>query len=178
MPKCQIVNPEDARKSGQIEFKPIPVNQYNTPVKDELKRYSKEDMIRIQRDMVIIRTFENMLNEINGALDEYATQRKRLALALAAGQMEGRMYSEADGEILSRVSQLQAERSQLVRRQVQRVAPDVRLRSLNAVRELLRRGMETADPQMVNVLLHEAGVRIHVEDGEVTKVGLYESPSL
>ncbi|HPQ51183.1 MAG TPA: thiamine pyrophosphate-dependent enzyme [Alphaproteobacteria bacterium] len=64
MPKCQIVNPEEARKSGQIEFKPILVNQYNKSVKDELKRYSKDDMVRIQRDMVIIRTFENMLNEI------------------------------------------------------------------------------------------------------------------
>ena len=64
MPKCQIVNPEEARKSGQIEFKPIPINQYKTPVKDELKRYRKEDMVRIQRDMTIIRTFENMLNEI------------------------------------------------------------------------------------------------------------------
>ena len=64
MPKCQIVDPKQARKSGQVEFKPIPINQYNTSIKDELKRYSKEDMIRIQRDMVIIRTFENMLNEI------------------------------------------------------------------------------------------------------------------
>ena len=64
MPKSQIVNPEDARKSGQIEFKPIPLNQYKKSVKDELKRYSKDDMIRIQRDMIIIRSFENMLNEI------------------------------------------------------------------------------------------------------------------
>jgi len=64
MPKCQIVNPEDARKSGQIEFKPIPVNQYNKSVKDEVKRYGKDDLVRMQRDMMIIRTFENMLNEI------------------------------------------------------------------------------------------------------------------
>ncbi len=64
MPKCQFVKPEHVRKSGQIEFKPIPVNQYNKSIKDELKRYSKDDMIRIQRDMVIIRTFETMLNEI------------------------------------------------------------------------------------------------------------------
>ena len=64
MPKCQIVNPEHARKSGYIEFKPIPVNQYSKSVKDELTRYSQDDLIRIQRDMVIIRTFENMLNEI------------------------------------------------------------------------------------------------------------------
>ncbi len=64
MPKSQVVNPKDARKSGQIEFKPIPVNQYDKSIKDELKRYSKEDMVRMQRDMMIIRTFENMLNEI------------------------------------------------------------------------------------------------------------------
>jgi 2-oxoisovalerate dehydrogenase E1 component len=64
MPKGQIVDPEDVRKSSQIEFTPIPINQYNKSIKDELKRNSKEDLIRIQRDMVIIRTFENMLNEI------------------------------------------------------------------------------------------------------------------
>ena len=64
MPKSQVVCPKNARKSGQIEFKPIPLNQYNKSVKDELKRYNKEDMVRIQRDMVIIRSFENMLNEI------------------------------------------------------------------------------------------------------------------
>ena len=64
MPKCQFVKPEDARKSGQIEFKPIPVNQYNKSVKDEIKRYGKDDLVRMQRDMIVIRTFENMLNEI------------------------------------------------------------------------------------------------------------------
>jgi 2-oxoisovalerate dehydrogenase E1 component len=64
MPKCQIINPKDVRKSSYIEFTPIPVNQYNKSIKDELKRISKEDLVRIQRDMVIIRTFENMLNEI------------------------------------------------------------------------------------------------------------------
>ena len=64
MPKVQFVKPENARKSGQIEFKPIPVNQYNTSVKDEVKRYGKEDIIRMERDMQIIRMFENMLNEI------------------------------------------------------------------------------------------------------------------
>ncbi|MBL7214911.1 MAG: dehydrogenase [Phycisphaerae bacterium] len=64
MPKSININPDQVRKSGQIEFKPIPVNQYNKSVKDELKRYSAEDMLRIQRDMVIIRTFETMLNEI------------------------------------------------------------------------------------------------------------------
>ncbi|MHC4212810.1 MAG: alpha-ketoacid dehydrogenase subunit alpha/beta [Planctomycetota bacterium] len=64
MPKSQIVKPDQVRKSGFIEFKPIPVNQYAKSVKDELERYEADDMIRIQRDMMIIRTFETMLNEI------------------------------------------------------------------------------------------------------------------
>ncbi len=64
MPKSQVINPDDVRKPGFVEFAPIPVNQYKKTVKDELKNFSKEDMIRIQRDMMIIRAFENMLNEI------------------------------------------------------------------------------------------------------------------
>ncbi len=64
MPKSQMILPQDVRKKGSIEFKPIPVNQYDKSIKDELKNFSKDDLVRIQRDMVIIRTFENMLNEI------------------------------------------------------------------------------------------------------------------
>lgn len=64
MPKNQMILPDDVRKPGKIKFKSIPVNQYQRSVKDELSRYSQEDLLRIQRDMVIIRTFENMLNEI------------------------------------------------------------------------------------------------------------------
>lgn len=64
MPKSQMINPEDVRKPSKVEFKPVPVNQYKKTVKDELSRYSKDDMVRIQRDMMVIRAFENMLNEI------------------------------------------------------------------------------------------------------------------
>jgi len=52
------------RKSGRIEFQPIPVNQYQKTVEQELSRYTPQDLVRIQRDMAIIRTFETMLNEI------------------------------------------------------------------------------------------------------------------
>ena len=64
MPKSQMICPVEARKSTSIKFEPIPVNQYNKTVSEELIRYSKEDLLRIQRDMEIIRAFENMLNEI------------------------------------------------------------------------------------------------------------------
>jgi len=64
MPKKQMILPDDVRKPGKIKFQSIPVNQYQRSIKDELSRYSPEDLLRIQRDMVIIRNFENMLNEI------------------------------------------------------------------------------------------------------------------
>jgi 2-oxoisovalerate dehydrogenase E1 component len=64
MPKCQIISPAETRIASQLELKPIPVNQYRRSVKDELINYSPKDLIRIQRDMEIIRAFENMLNEV------------------------------------------------------------------------------------------------------------------
>ncbi|HOL30796.1 MAG TPA: thiamine pyrophosphate-dependent enzyme [Anaerohalosphaeraceae bacterium] len=64
MPKCLMVDPNEKRKATFIQFTPIPVNQYSKTVRDELSRYTKEDLVRIQRDMLILRTFETMLNEI------------------------------------------------------------------------------------------------------------------
>lgn len=64
MPKNQFVDPQQMRQSGYIEFQPIPVNQYNKTLKQELARYSTEDLMRMERDMILIRTFETMLNEI------------------------------------------------------------------------------------------------------------------
>lgn len=66
MPKCQFVDPCEKRAAGEILFEPIPVNQYNRSVSDELAggAFQKADLLRIQRDMMLIRGFENMLNEI------------------------------------------------------------------------------------------------------------------
>ena len=64
MPKSQYVDPGKAFEAGYIHFEDIPVCQYNKTLKEELKIYSKEDMIRIYRDMAIIREFETMLNDV------------------------------------------------------------------------------------------------------------------
>ena len=70
MPKIQLIDPKSVRKPGFIEFGKIPVNQYNKTIADERKKFSNEDLIRIYRDMVIIREFETMLNQIKIA-NEY-----------------------------------------------------------------------------------------------------------
>jgi 2-oxoisovalerate dehydrogenase E1 component len=64
MPKSQFINPSELRKPGQIEFKPIPVNQYNKTIGEEKARFSDADLKRIYHDMTVIREFETMLNLI------------------------------------------------------------------------------------------------------------------
>lgn len=64
MPKNQFVDPKKVFESSYIKFNDIPVNQYNMSLDDELKIYSKDDLLRIYRDMQIIHEFETMLNEI------------------------------------------------------------------------------------------------------------------
>ena len=66
MPKSLYVDPVLTRAAGEIAFQNIPVCAYNKTVKQELEEgnYTKEDLIRIYRDMAICREFEFMLNEI------------------------------------------------------------------------------------------------------------------
>ena len=66
MPKSLFVDPSVVREPGKVTFNDIPVNQYNKTVKEELEsgRYTKEDLIRIFRDMTVLREFESMLNQI------------------------------------------------------------------------------------------------------------------
>ena len=64
MPKSQIMDPKEIRKSGFIKFSDIPVNQYDKTIEQEKTNFSNDDFIRIYRDMAIIREFETMLYAI------------------------------------------------------------------------------------------------------------------
>lgn len=66
MSKNQYYSPEELRAPGKIHFKDIPVNQYQKTVADELKGkdFTKDDMLRIYRDMQYIREFETMLMSV------------------------------------------------------------------------------------------------------------------
>ncbi|MEA1898135.1 MAG: thiamine pyrophosphate-dependent dehydrogenase E1 component subunit alpha, partial [Bacteroidota bacterium] len=70
MPKTQFINPLELRKPTILKLGSIPVNAYEKTMKEELLRYSKDDMLRIYRDMFIIREFETMLNLIK-TTEEY-----------------------------------------------------------------------------------------------------------
>ena len=64
MPKVQFIDPKEVRKAGEVTFKPIPVNQYHKSIEEEKARFSKEEFLQIYHDMVVIREFETMINEI------------------------------------------------------------------------------------------------------------------
>ena len=64
MPKSIFVDPAATRAPGKITFEDIPVNAYNKTVAEERKKFSDDDLMRIWRDITILREFESMLNQI------------------------------------------------------------------------------------------------------------------
>ncbi|MGE4587715.1 MAG: thiamine pyrophosphate-dependent enzyme, partial [Mangrovibacterium sp.] len=64
MPKTQFIDPKEVRKAGEVSFSPIPVNQYNKRIEEEKANFSREEFLQIYHDMVVIREFETMINEI------------------------------------------------------------------------------------------------------------------
>jgi 2-oxoisovalerate dehydrogenase E1 component len=64
MPKTQIVDPKEVRKSQTLKIDPIPINQYTPDIKKERDTWGDETLKRVYYDMATIREFENMLNTI------------------------------------------------------------------------------------------------------------------
>ena len=66
MSNKQYYSPEELRAPGKISFEDIPVNTYAKSVSDELAEgnFTKEDLLRIYRDMEYIREFETMLMSV------------------------------------------------------------------------------------------------------------------
>lgn len=64
MPKSLFIDPADVRKPGVLKFNDIQLNSYQKGVAEELNNFTKDEFIRILRDMKIIREFETMLNLI------------------------------------------------------------------------------------------------------------------
>lgn len=64
MPKSQFIDPKVVRQSSEIVFNKIPVCRYNKTIEEERQNFSRNDFLRIYRDMLIVREFENMLNAV------------------------------------------------------------------------------------------------------------------
>ena len=64
MPKSLPIDPVDIRKSGTIKINDIPANKYKPDFKKEEKLYGKDGLLGAYYDMLIIREFETMLDQI------------------------------------------------------------------------------------------------------------------
>jgi 2-oxoisovalerate dehydrogenase E1 component len=64
MVKDLHISPEEIRERGEITFQPIPVNAFHTPFPEAAKDYEADDLLRMHRDMCILREFETMLDRI------------------------------------------------------------------------------------------------------------------
>ncbi|MCL2827927.1 MAG: thiamine pyrophosphate-dependent enzyme [Oscillospiraceae bacterium] len=66
MPKNLLIDPGALGEKGTIQFTDIPVNQYQKTIQEaqETDGFSNAELIRIYRDMTILREFEFMLNQI------------------------------------------------------------------------------------------------------------------
>ena len=64
MPKSLLIDPLDARKPGTLTSPAIPLNAYMPDPLAEAQKYGSANLVRMYRDMVIIREFETMLDKI------------------------------------------------------------------------------------------------------------------
>lgn len=64
MTKTIPLTPEVILKSSSVQFKDIPMNQYNKTLAEEKDNYSKEELVKIYTTMLMIRKFELLLQQV------------------------------------------------------------------------------------------------------------------
>ncbi len=64
MPKTIAIAPADQRQPGALESPSVPLNAYVQDPKAEAKRWGPAALVRVYRDMVLIREFETMLSGV------------------------------------------------------------------------------------------------------------------
>lgn len=64
MPKQILIDPSEVRKPGTLTAPSIPLNAYRPDIAAEKAKYGVDTLVRIYRDMVVIREFETMLDRI------------------------------------------------------------------------------------------------------------------
>ncbi|MDR2930069.1 MAG: dehydrogenase [Propionibacteriaceae bacterium] len=65
MTKSIVINPFEVRAPGLVQPPSIPVNTYRFDLATEFARYGSETLINVLNDMMVIREFESMLDELS-----------------------------------------------------------------------------------------------------------------
>ena len=64
MTQSLIIDPNEVRRPGHVTFPDVPVNQYTFDRETEIARYGEKGMVQMLHDMIVVRTFESMLDSI------------------------------------------------------------------------------------------------------------------
>ncbi len=64
MTKAILIDPAEMRRAGLLTAPTIPLNAYVPDAEAEAQKYGATNLVRIYRDMVFIREFETMLDQI------------------------------------------------------------------------------------------------------------------
>jgi len=64
MTQSLIIDPNEVRRPGYVKFPEVPVNQYTFDRETEIARYGDKGMVQMLHDMIVVRTFESMLDSI------------------------------------------------------------------------------------------------------------------
>ncbi len=64
MPKQILIDPSQMRRADTLTAPSIPLNAYQTDPQAEARKYGTATLVRIYRDMVVLREFETMLDRI------------------------------------------------------------------------------------------------------------------
>lgn len=64
MTKSLIINPANVRKAGVLTTPDIPINSYELDFAAEKERFGADGLLTMLHDMIVVRTFESMLNSI------------------------------------------------------------------------------------------------------------------
>ena len=86
MSKALFVDPKEVRKTGKISFQDIPVCTYNRTIQEERANFSDDDLIRIWRDMSVIREFESMLQSIKTLGSYNGNDKKVMNLTISSSE--------------------------------------------------------------------------------------------
>jgi len=115
---------------------------------------------------------ERDLAEVARHLEDLARRRERLALALAAGQMDLQIYRTTDDRLLADVTTLETERTH--HQQLIAAAPDLDARrdALQSLAQMFPDLVAHAPAPRVRTLLQNAGLRIEIESGAITSIRL------
>jgi 2-oxoisovalerate dehydrogenase E1 component len=78
MPKNLPILPAQVRKPGALELGRIPLNAYRATPQEEAGRFGRDGLLRMYRDMVLIREFETMLQRVKlqGSYEGVACEHK------------------------------------------------------------------------------------------------------